>query len=126
MIEDRVYARLYAAATGSPVTLDCATFYPVQAQQGVIPPYIVYSVIAKEAQWGIRGSAGLTNTRLLVEVWSPIYREAKRLLTQVKEALEPEGADFKVAAVEFMEDYYDEDVRRYAAAATFSLWHSQD
>lgn len=126
MIEDSIYARLYAAATGSPVALDCAAIYPVQAQQGVIPPYIVYSVIAKETQWGIRGSAGLTNTRILVEVWSTIYREAKTLLVQVKDALAPEGDDFKTAAVEFMDDYYDEDVRRYAAAATFSLWHVED
>ena len=126
MIEDSLYARLYAAATGSPVTLDCTAIYPVQAQQGVIPPYLVYSVIAKETTWGIRGSAGLTNTRVLVEAWSPIYREAKRLLTQVKEAMAPEGDDFKVAAVEFMDDFYDDEVRRYAAAATFSLWHDED
>ena len=123
MIEEALIARLEAALTHSPPLLRCTAFFPLQAPQDQVPPYLVYSVVGQDHQWGLRGSAGLANTRVLIEVWSPIYRETKAILAEARVIIAAERRDFVCGEVSVLDDFLDPDLRRYAASAVFSLWH---
>jgi hypothetical protein len=123
MIEEAIMARFDAALTHSPPLLRCAAIFPLQAPQDQVPPYLVYSLVGQDHEWSLRGAAGLANSRVLIEVWSPIYRETKAILAEVRSIMAAEGADFTCGGVSVLDDYLDTDLRRYAASAVFSLWH---
>lgn len=95
--------------------------YPVVAPDAPVPPYIVYFVVASNAENVMSGDSGLVNTRVQVDVYARSYGDARAIALQIDQLM----AAWSVQNVSLLsQDGYEDDVKLFRVTTDFSVWHT--
>lgn len=89
--EETLVARL--KATPEVTALVGTRIYPMEAPQGVLPPWIVYQRVSTNPFVVLRGQSGLDDPRLQFNAWADTYSTARAVATQVRHSLDDYEAD---------------------------------
>jgi hypothetical protein len=94
--------------------------FPINADEGVQPPYVVYHRISADEENVLSGVSGLTNTRMQVDVYARTYGQAVAIAAQI-DALMASWAVQNVGLI--AQDLYEAEVKLFRISADYSIWH---
>lgn len=110
----------FAALAGALVQGRC---FPVAAPDAPAHPYMVYGRVAAVAQNDLDKNGGadqLVNTRLQVNIFTPVYGDGQAVATALKAALL--GWDTP-NTVQMEMDQYEPDTKLHHMIIDLSIWH---
>jgi hypothetical protein len=111
MIQERLQALLAPLASGGS--------YPNIAEQGAVPPYLVYQRIISLTNNHLQGPSDLQNTRVQIDAYARSYAGAQQLAADVRAALQ--GAAFSNVQIS-EQDFFEMDVRLHRVSLDYSIW----
>jgi hypothetical protein len=94
--------------------------YPIMAPDGVAKPYIVYQRVLSNTENTLSGNAGITNTRMQLDIYADTYAGAQALFGQL-DALMSGWAVQNISL--HSQDLYESAVKLYRVLAEYSIWH---
>lgn len=109
-----IHAALQALAGGK--------VYPIIGPPNAATPYLVWQVVAGEADYHVRGPSGLHRTRVQVDAWAATYAAAQTLIDGARTALRASTA-FSVSGEFDPADDYDPESDTYRVSLDLVLWH---
>lgn len=111
MIEEQVFNALKSLASNR--------VYPMVLPQNPTMPAIVYTLISKNSENRLEGSASLRQARMQIDTYAKTYSAVKILAASVLNAMET--ASFK-GTLQTERDLYEADVKLYRVTQDFYIW----
>lgn len=96
--------------------------YPQVAPDTVQLPYAVYAVVSQVPQSVLKGTPGLFQTRLQLDIFGVTYASVQTLKDAARAAA---ATTFGDAAVEVSSlDLYEDEVKLHRVSMDWSVWHN--
>lgn len=113
---------VYTALKGLvPVGDDKFRCYPDIAPLGTVRPYITYQQAGGKDAHTLNGDAGISNSRMQINVWADSRTAATALMASVKVTLESDP--IKAVPIGEPVSEYEEDTKLYGSRLDFSIWY---
>lgn len=116
MIELDLYTHLSSDIDLSHLVED--RIYPLKAKDGVVTPYITYSIVSNIDITSLQGDNYANKTRVQLDIFSKSYSEVKAVLGAVKSSM----YKYKTQVHNFSSrDLFEEDTQLYRQLIEFNI-----
>lgn len=100
--------------------------YPVQAQQGIVDPHIVYFRVSEQEDYHLQGASGLNQTRFQFDSWAQTADQADTLARAAHDVLDGfKGAVSDVLqqiTIALARENYDSVAKLFRSGRDYFVW----
>jgi hypothetical protein len=100
--------------------------FPVQAQQGVLEPHIVYFRVSEGEDYHLQGPSGLNQTRFQFDSWAQTPDQADNLSRAAHDVLDnyrgPVGDILQQITVALARENYDSVAKLFRSGRDYQIW----
>jgi len=100
--------------------------YPVQAQQGVVEPHLVYFRATEQEDYHLQGPSGLNQTRFQIDAWAQTTDQADALARAAHDVLDnyrgAPGDILQQFTVALAREHYDSVAQLFVSGRDYLVW----